>query len=244
MKVLVLMLILWYVGLFFQTFFLHRYSAHQIFTMSKFNEKICFILTWFFQGSNYLSAYGYGIMHRMHHAHADTENDPHSPKFDKNIFAMMWRTKNTYQDINKKRIEVDAKFTKNVPQWERFDKFASSRISRLTWATLYTTFFIFFATAWWQWLFLPVAFLMAPIHGVIINWFAHIYGYVNFEISDTSKNLLPFDFLMMGEGYHNNRHKHGGRANFGVRWFEIDITYCIMVVLDKLNFIQLKKVTI
>ena len=212
--------------------------------MSKFNEKICFILTWFFQGSNYLSAYGYGIMHRMHHAHADTENDPHSPKFDKNIFAMMWRTKNTYQDINKKRIEVDAKFTKNVPQWERFDKFASSRISRLTWATLYTTFFIFFATAWWQWLFLPVAFLMAPIHGVIINWFAHIYGYVNFEISDTSKNLLPFDFLMMGEGYHNNHHKHGGRANFGVRWFEIDITYCIMVVLDKLNFIQLKKVTI
>ena len=49
---------------------------------------------------------------------------------------------------------------------------------------------------------------------------------------------------MMGEGYHNNHHKHGGRANFGVRWFEIDITYCIMLVLDKLNFIKLKRVTI
>ncbi len=244
MKIIILMLVLWYVGLFFQTFFLHRYSAHQTFTMSKLNEKVCFFLTWLFQGSNYLSAYGYGVMHRMHHAYADTEKDPHSPKFDKNIFVMMWRTKNTYQDINKKRIEVDSKFTKNVPQWEGFDKFASSRVSRLTWVALYTVFFIAFATAWWQWLFLPVAFLMAPIHGVIINWFAHIYGYVNFKVSDTSKNLLPFDFLMMGEGYHNNHHKHGGRANFGVRWFEIDITYCIMLVLDKLNFIKLKRVTI
>ena len=102
-------------------------------------------------------------------------------------------------------------------------------------------FFIFFATAWWQWLFLPVAFLMAPIHGVIINWFAHIYGYRNFKVADTSKNLLPFDFLMMGEGYHNNHHSHSGRANFGVRWFEVDITYCIMVVLDKLHIIKLKK---
>ena len=244
MKIIILMLILWYVGLFFQTFFLHRYAAHQTFTMSKINEKICFFLTWLFQGSNYLSAYGYGVMHRMHHAYADTEKDPHSPKFDKNVFAMMWRTKNTYQDINNKRIEVDKKFTKNVPQWEAFDKIASSRISRLTWVLLYTSFFILFATAWWQWLLLPVAYLMAPIHGVIINWFAHIYGYVNFKVSDTSKNLLPFDFLMMGEGYHNNHHKYGGRANFGVRWFEIDITYLIMVVLDKLNFIQLKRVTV
>ena len=107
MKVVILIIILWYAGLFFQTFFLHRYSAHQTFTMSKINEKICFFLTWLFQGSNYLSAYGYGVMHRMHHAYADTEKDPHSPKFDKNVFAMMWRTKNTYQDINNKRIEVD-----------------------------------------------------------------------------------------------------------------------------------------
>lgn len=241
MKILILIAVLWYSGLFFQTFFLHRYAAHQTFTMSKLGERICYVLTWLFQGSNYLSAYGYGVMHRMHHAFADTEKDPHSPKYDANVFSMMWRTKTTYQDINKKRIAVDEKFTKNVPQWASFDKFASSRVSRLAWTAIYITFFIVFATAWWQWLFLPIAILMAPIHGVIINWFAHIYGYTNFKVSDTSKNLLPFDFLMMGEGYHNNHHKYGGRANFGVRWFEIDITYCIMVVLDKLKFIKIKK---
>jgi len=240
MEVVILMIVLWYSGLFFQTFFLHRYAAHQSFKMSKVGEKVCFILTWLTQGSNYLSAYGYGVMHRMHHAYADTEKDPHSPKYDNTVFSMMWRTKNTYQDINKKRIAIEEKFTKNVPQWEGFDRFASSKVSRITWGVLYTSFFIVFATAWWQWLLLPVAFLMAPIHGVIINWFAHIYGYVNFNVSDTSKNLLPFDFLMMGEGYHNNHHAHGSRANFGVKWHEIDLTYCIMLVLDKVKLIQLK----
>lgn len=241
MVIVILMLVLWYSGLFFQTFFLHRYAAHQSFKMSKFGEKICFFLTWLTQGSNYLSAYGYGVMHRMHHAYADTEKDPHSPKYDKSLFSMMWRTKNMYQDINNKRIVIEEKFTKNVPQWERFDRFASSRISRLTWGALYICFFMLFATSLWQWLFLPVAFLMAPIHGVIINWFAHIYGYVNFKVSDTSKNLLPFDFLMMGEGYHNNHHAQSSRANFGgVNWYEIDLTYCIMVVLDKVKLIQLK----
>lgn len=241
MTIVIFIIFLWYSGLFFQTFFLHRYAAHQSFTMSKFAEKVCFVLTWIFQGSNYLSAYGYGVMHRMHHAYADTEKDPHSPKYDSNLFKMMWRTKNVYQDINNQRIEIQAKFTKNVPQWKSFDTFASSKFSRLVWAALYVVFFVFFATAWWQWLLLPVAFLMAPIHGVIINWFAHIYGYVNFKVSDTSKNLLPFDFLMMGEGYHNNHHAHGSRANFGgVRWHEIDVTYCIMLVLNKLKLIKIK----
>jgi len=241
MEVIYLFLVLWYGGLFFQTFFLHRYAAHQSFTMSKTTERITYILTWLFQGSNYLSAYGYGVMHRMHHAYSDTEKDPHSPKYDENVFAMMWRTKSIYQNINKKMIDVDVKFTKNVPQWSNFDKIASSKISRIIWTILYVLFFLKFASAWWLWLFLPVILLMAPIHGVIINWYAHIYGYVNFKLKDTSKNLLPFDFLMMGEAYHNNHHKHGSRANFGsVRWYEIDPTYLIMKVLNKLQIIKLK----
>ena len=240
METIYLLVILWYGGLFFQTFFLHRYAAHQSFTMSKSVEKSVFVMTWLFQGSNYLSAYGYGVMHRMHHAYADSEKDPHSPKYDKNLFAMMWRTKSTYQKINKKQIEIDEKFTKNVPQWASFDRIASSKISRILWTVLYIFFFIEFATAWWQWIFLPIIILMAPIHGVIINWFAHIYGYVNFKLKDTSKNLLPIDFLMMGEAYHNNHHKYSNRANFGgVRWFEVDVTYLIMRLLHKVRIIKI-----
>ncbi len=92
MEIIILFFTLWYGGLFFQTFFLHRYAAHQTFTMSNVSEKVTYVLTWLFQGSNYLSAYGYGVMHRIHHAYADTKQDPHSPKYDGNLFAMMWKT--------------------------------------------------------------------------------------------------------------------------------------------------------
>jgi stearoyl-CoA desaturase (delta-9 desaturase) len=245
MAILIFIAVLWYGGLFFQTFFLHRYAAHQTFTMSKYMEKISYFLTWVFQGSSYLSAYGYGIMHRIHHAYADTEKDVHSPKYDGNLFKMMLRTKNIYQDINKKKIAVEEKFTRNVPQWKSFDIFASSMFSRVLWGIGYFMFFWFFTTAWWQWLLLPVTFLMAPIHGAIINWFAHIYGYVNFKVSDTSKNFLPFDFLMMGEAYHNNHHKRSGNPNFGgVRWHEIDPTFIIMKIMNRVGLIKLKKVPV
>ncbi|MEQ9168777.1 MAG: fatty acid desaturase [Fulvivirga sp.] len=121
----------WYLSLFFQTFFLHRYASHKAFTMSKTWEKIFFVLTWLFQGSNYLSAYGYGIMHRMHHAYADTPNDPHSPKYDESLFKMMWKTKTIYSAITSKKMKVDERFTEGVPEWTAFDTFARSWVSRV-----------------------------------------------------------------------------------------------------------------
>lgn len=230
----------WYLSLFFQTFFLHRYSAHKAFTMSPFMEKVFFILTWIFQGSNYLSPFGYGTMHRMHHAYADTENDPHSPKYDESIWKMMWKTKTIYSGIASGKMQIEKRFTDGVPRWDSFDKFARSWPSRLFWGGLYVLFYLQFATHWWLWLLLPIHFLMSPIHGAIINWFAHVYGYRNFEVGDTSKNFLPVDFLMMGESYHNNHHKYGSRANFGgIRWHEIDPTYLVIKLLDKVGVIEI-----
>jgi stearoyl-CoA desaturase (delta-9 desaturase) len=232
----------WYLSLFFQTFFLHRYAAHRAFTMSPRMEKVFFVLTWIFQGSNYLSAYGYGVLHRMHHAYADTPKDPHSPTYDESIFNMMWKTKTIYTSIVKDKIEVEERFKEGVPRWDAFDRIALSWPSRLFWGLIYFAVYAAFATQWWMWLLLPVQWLLAPIHGAIINWYAHKYGYRNFKVGDTSKNLFPFDFLMMGEGYHNNHHKYGSRANFGgIRWHELDPTYVVIRVLDKLGVIQLQK---
>ncbi|MEP2669742.1 MAG: acyl-CoA desaturase [Cyclobacteriaceae bacterium] len=243
MKIILIFFIAhWYLSLFFQTFFLHRYASHKAFTMSKTTEKIFFILTWIFQGSNYLSPFGYGVMHRMHHAYADTEDDPHSPKYDESIWKMMWKTKTIYQAITRGKLVPDKRFIEGVPRWDAFDRIARSWPSRLFWGALYVGMYVQFAEFWWLWLLLPLQFLFSPIHGAIINWFAHKYGYRNFEVGDTSRNFLPFDFLMMGESYHNNHHKHGGRANFGgIRWHEIDPTYQVIKVLNKLNIIQIAK---
>jgi stearoyl-CoA desaturase (delta-9 desaturase) len=49
---------------------------------------------------------------------------------------------------------------------------------------------------------------------------------------------------MMGEGYHNNHHKYANSPNFGVKWYEIDITYLIIKVLNVLKVIQLKPIKV
>lgn len=240
--ILIFFVLHWYLSLFFQTFFLHRYAAHAAFTMSKRTEKVFYILTWFFQGSNYLSPYGYGTMHRMHHAFADTPDDPHSPKYDESIWKMMWKTKTIYSDITCRRMIVEERFTRDVPHWEAFDRFARSWGSRVLWGAIYVGIYLIFATTWWLWLLLPIHFLMSPIHGAIINWFAHKYGYRNYEVGDTSRNFLPFDFLMMGESYHNNHHKYGSNPNFGgVRWHEIDPTYQVIRLLNRMHVITIKE---
>ena len=128
----------------FSNFFLHRYAAHQTYTMSKFGEKLCFILTWITQGSNYLSAYGYGVMHRMHHAFCRYRKRPAFSKIRPKSTGNDVENENVYQQINKQKIAIEEKFTKNVPQWKSFDKFASSWYSRIGWGAFYTIFFIIF----------------------------------------------------------------------------------------------------
>lgn len=240
MAILLFIVAHWYLSLFCQTFFLHRYAAHKMFTMSRGWEKFFFVFSFITQGSSYLSPYAYGVLHRMHHAHADTELDPHSPKYDNNLFSMMWRTKVIFSDIFTGKAQIDPKYTKDVPQWRAFDEFTNLWVIRLSWAAFYIGYYLIFATHWWMFLLLPIHFFMGPIHGAIINWFAHKYGYTNFEVEDTSKNLLPVDFLMMGESYHNNHHKYKGRINFGVRWFEIDPTYPVILLFNKLGIIKLR----
>lgn len=240
MAILIFFVAHWYLSLFAQTFFLHRYSAHKMFTMGPITEKVFYWLTFIFQGSSFLSPYAYGVMHRLHHAHADTAEDPHSPSFSKNLFDMMWKTKNYYQEIVNKVDHIEAKFKKNVPNWAFMEKLGDSWISRLGWGVAYIMFYYYFAESYWVFLLLPIHFLMGPVHGVIINWFAHKYGYRNYDVDDTAKNLLPIDFLMMGESYHNNHHKFGGRANFGIKWHEFDPTYPVIKLLSFLKIIKLK----
>jgi stearoyl-CoA desaturase (delta-9 desaturase) len=241
MAVVIFFFSIWYLSLFCQTFFHHRYASHQAFTMSKGWEKFFYVLSFITQGSSYLSPRAYALMHRMHHAYTDTDKDPHSPSYSKNVFDMMWKTYVIYAGISNRTTVVEAKFSKNVPDWPAFDKFAGSMWPRIFWSLCYFTFFWFFATAWWQWLLLPPLLLMAPVHGAIINWYAHKYGYESHEQSNTSKNLLPVDFLMLGESYHNNHHKYPSSINFGRKWHEIDPIYPVIRVFGALRIVQLPK---
>lgn len=239
MVILIFFIIHWYLSLFAQTFFDHRYASHRAFTMSRFWERTFFIFAYITQGSSYMSPRAYAIMHRMHHAYTDTEKDPHSPKYFSNVFAMMWHTRNIYTSIFNGTVPIESKFLKNLPVWIGFDKFAESLGSKVVWVAIYLAFYIVFAPSFWWYLLLPFTILMGPVHGVIINWFAHKYGYTNFNLKNTSRNLMPVDVVMLGEGYHNDHHQHPSSANFGDRWFEIDPVYYVILLFQKLHIIKL-----
>ncbi|XZF15769.1 acyl-CoA desaturase [Chitinophagaceae bacterium MMS25-I14] len=244
MPVILFFIAMWYSSLFSQTFFHHRYASHGAFKMSKGWEKFFFIVAYITQGSHYMSPRAYAIMHRLHHAYTDTEQDPHSPNFSANIFSMMLRTRRIYRDIFNGKISVEEKFTRNLPKWPGFDKWANSTLSRVLWAIGYTVFFIAFATSPWQYLLLPVIMGMGAFHGAIINWFAHKFGYRNFILKNTSENLFSVDILMLGESYHNNHHKRPSAINFGVRWHELDPVYPVILLLNKLGIIRIPELSV
>lgn len=240
MAILIFFLVHWFSSLFFQTFFLHRYCAHGMFKMSRLWERVFYIGTYIFQGSSFLNPRAYAIMHRMHHAFSDTERDPHSPKYFKSVFGLMWNTKKVYVDLITNKIQPGENFSKNIPTWAKFEEYGNGWVHRLLWGAGYFAFYLFFATQWWMFLLLPVHFLMGPIHGSIVNWVGHKYGYINFrDTNDNSRNALFIDFLTLGELFQNNHHKYPARPNFAVKFFEIDPTYPLIKLFSWLGIIQL-----
>jgi stearoyl-CoA desaturase (delta-9 desaturase) len=210
--------------------------------MNKFWERFFYLFAYLAQGSSYVSPRVYAIMHRMHHAYTDTDMDPHSPGNDRNLFVMMWKTRAFTTRIFRNKFIPEARFLKNLPDWNQLDVWGHFWVSRVMWILIYISFYFLYAPSAWWFLLIPFHVLTVPFHGVVINWFAHKYGSVNFKLKNTSRNLFPVDVLMMGEGYHNNHHKNPSSANFGKRWFELDPVYPVILLLNRLRVIKINRV--
>jgi stearoyl-CoA desaturase (delta-9 desaturase) len=213
-----------------------------MFRMNPFWEKFFYLVLLVSQGSSFLNPRAYAILHRMHHAYSDTAKDPHSPHFFKDVFGMMIATKNMYLAYLLHKIEPEPAFRGNYPEWPLIDRIGDSWFWRLACAAFYIWFYFTFATQWWMFLLLPIHFLMGPLHGAIVNWCGHKYGYSNHDNEDHSKNSLPWDFLLMGELFQNNHHKKPNSPNFASKWWEFDPTYPVMKVLHWMRIIRIRKV--
>jgi stearoyl-CoA desaturase (delta-9 desaturase) len=231
----------WFLSLFCQTFFLHRYASHKMFAMTKFWERFFYFFTFFTQGASFLNPRAYAILHRMHHAYSDTEKDPHSPHFFKDVWRMTMHTKEIYLNYAKYKMEPEKPFRGNYPEWKGLDRISDTWLVRILFALLYVLFYIKFATHYWQFALLPIHFFMGPIHGAIVNWCGHKYGYSNFDNNDHSKNTLPFDFLMLGELFQNNHHKKPNSINFAQKNFELDPGYLVIKFMNSIGIIKIRK---
>lgn len=231
----------WQLSVFFQSFFLHRYAAHRMFTMSRGWERFFQLCTYLAQGSSYLKPEAYAILHRTHHAYSDAPGDPHSPKQHKSLLRLMLMTKRNFEDISQRGIVREPRFAGNVPVWKSLDAWGSSRASALLWIGLYTAVYVTFASEWWHYALLPFHFIMGPMHGTIVNWFGHWAGYRNFETKDCSRNTLFVDVLTCGELFQNNHHQHPADPNFAKRWFELDPVYPFICIFRWLGIIRSRK---
>lgn len=239
---------------FCQSFFYHRYASHRHCTMSAGAERGFFILTWIALGPGYMTVWVYAVMHRLHHKHSDTDDDPHPAHLG--IFGMLRGMVAANLAISQGKYaylpgdEPIRDAVRRLPRWDWFERIAASYWMRAAWAFLYFgVYWVLGLGGWWYGLLVLNVF-MGPIHGFAINYFGHFLGYRNHETNDTSTNIgsriLPYwmkvllSLLLGGEEKHNNHHDKQGRPNFAHTADEVDTTFAAMRLLDRLGIIRLR----
>ena len=74
----------------------------------------------------------------------------------------------------------------------------------------------------------------------VINGLAHWIGYRNYEVNDTSRNLFPIAIWIGGEELHNNHHGEGASPKFSRKWWEFDIGWLYIRILQTLKLAKTK----
>src|SRR5690606_4115430 len=76
----------------------------------------------------------------------------------------------------------------------------------------------------------------------IINGVGHFWGYRNFRSEDASRNVSPWGILIGGEELHNNHHAYATSATLSNKWFEFDIGWMYIRLLEMIGWAKVKKI--
>ena len=68
-----------------------------------------------------------------------------------------------------------------------------------------------------------------------VNSLSHMFGYVNYETGEDSRNNWFVALVTVGEGWHNNHHEDPSAATVQHRWWELDLSYYEIKLLEKLG---------
>ena len=71
-----------------------------------------------------------------------------------------------------------------------------------------------------------------------INSLCHLFGRKRFETGESSKNSWLLALVTLGEGWHNNHHRYPHSTRQGFRWWEIDMTYYVLRVMQFVHLIH------
>ena len=68
-----------------------------------------------------------------------------------------------------------------------------------------------------------------------VNSLSHMFGYSNYKTSDESRNNWLVALMTVGEGWHNNHHHDPSSASNQHRWWEMDVTWWEIMMLEKIG---------
>lgn len=217
-----LCLILYYVRMFFITAGYHRYFAHRSYKLGRVMQ---FLMALGGTTTVQKGPLWWAGNHRQHHRFSDTERDLHSPKHGFWWSHVGWILADTYSQTPTASIKDFAKY----PELRWLNRY--HLVPPLVLATLCYVFGGINA--------LLAGFFLSTVilwHGTFtINSLAHVFGRRRYQTSDTSKNSLLLALITMGEGWHNNHHYFPTTANQGFFWWEIDFSYYVLVILERLG---------
>ncbi len=170
-------------------------------------------------------------IHRKHHQASDTEADPHSPKIY-GIKRVLFGGAFLYHKASKDTAMVEKLGVGTPNDW--LERNVYSAHSRLGILILLVINLLFFGP--WGLLVWGIQMIWIPFWAAgVINGLAHWWGYRNTDTKDTSRNLLPIAIWIGGEELHNNHHSDGASAKFSQRWYEFDIGWFYISILQKLR---------
>lgn len=175
--------------------------------------------------------------HRLHHARSDQEGDPHSPQDGSlwsHVFWLAFRVggKNTNEFY--KKWAPDLYRERYMRSMEYAFLPLNIGLSVLITGAGYLIGELPLALSWLVW---GVAVRMVfVLHATwLVNSASHLWGYRNYETRDDSRNNWWVALLTYGEGWHNNHHAHPRMAKHGHKWWEIDVTFLTIRLLQKLG---------
>ncbi|KAJ6844284.1 palmitoyl-monogalactosyldiacylglycerol delta-7 desaturase, chloroplastic isoform X1 [Iris pallida] len=66
----------------------------------------------------------------------------------------------------------------------------------------------------------------------LLNSACHLWGYQTWKTKDLSRNNWWVALLSFGEGWHNNHHAFEYSARHGLKWWEVDMTWYVVKLLE------------
>jgi stearoyl-CoA desaturase (delta-9 desaturase) len=75
----------------------------------------------------------------------------------------------------------------------------------------------------------------------VINGVGHFFGYRSYDVADASTNIIPWGILIGGEELHNNHHAFASSAKLSSKWYEFDIGWLYIRVMEMLGLATVKK---